>query len=150
LVAIIIAGIFLFNRAEKPKSSFQNINGVVHSLKNFTQGTTNVKVSKFRYLKINNYPETFELFVGKGLGDFKPAFEKIDAIKTGDSVSIYFEENPLTEEDSLNRLVYYIDRGNEPIFIKGGFEKYMAYFIIGISLITIIALIFLKEKGRII
>ncbi len=110
----------------------------------------NKESSKFRYLRLDNFSKTFQLFIGKGSGDFKPEFEKIDALKIGDSVTIYFDENFKTKEDSINRLTYFIDKGNEAFFIKGGFEKYVAYFIIGIAIIFILTLIILKKKGKII
>lgn len=143
-------GFLLFTRADKSKSSFQNVSGIITSFSNSIESFPDKDSSKFRYLQLDNFPKTFELFIGKGSGDFRPKFEKIDDLKIGDSVLIYFDENYKTQQDPINRLVYFIDKGGEVIFIKGGFEKYLACFIIGISLISILTLVILKRKGKII
>ena len=143
-------GFLLFTRADKSKSSFQNVSGIITSFSNSIESFPDKDSSKFRYLQLDNSPKTFELFIGKGSGDFRPKFEKIDDLKIGDSVLIYFDENYKTQQDPINRLVYFIDKGGEAIFIKDGFEKYLACFIIGISLISILTLVILKRKGKII
>lgn len=146
----ILLGVIVFIRAEKKKSSFINVNGIITFIGNSPENLPANDSSKFRYLQVDNYPKTFELFIGKRSGDFKPEFEKIDVLKTGDSVTVYFDENFKTQQDPINRLAYYIDRGQEVIFIKGNFEKYIAYFIIGFSTLFILLLLVLKRKGRII
>jgi hypothetical protein len=150
LIFAMALGFLLFTRSEKSKSSFQNVRGIITSFGNSNESFPDKDSSKFRYLQIGNFPKTFELFIGKGSGDFKPKFEKIDDLKIGDSVTIYFDENLKTQQDPINRLAYFIDKGEEAIFIKGDFEKYLAYFIIGISLISILTLVMLKRKGKII
>ena len=88
-------------------------------------------------------------FIGKDWGDFKPKFEKVDDLKIGDSVTIYFDENFKTESDTINRLAYFIDRGQEPIFVKGSWEKNFAYFIFGSVLIILFVLVVAKRKSKI-
>lgn len=41
-------------------------------------------------LKVKGYPKTFELFIGKDFGDFSPEFEKIDDLKLGDKIDVFF------------------------------------------------------------
>ena len=149
LFAIALA-LFVFFRASKDKFSFQKVSGIITSLDKTNENFPNKDSLKFRYLKIDNSPKTFELFIGKDLGDFKPEFEKIDNLISGDSVTIYFDENYKTQDDPINRLTYFIDRGQSVIFIKGSGEKYLAYFLIGLSITGILTLIILKKKGKII
>jgi hypothetical protein len=113
----------------------QNIRGEVTSVETLP----GEQASKFRYLKIDNFPETFRLFVGKSAGDFKPEFEKIDSLKKEDVVTIYFSGNE----------TYFIDRGEEAIFIKGSFQKYLSIGIIICCTILILLLVILKSKGKI-
>ena len=144
-----ILGIFLLIRATKDKSSFEKTSGSIVLLYKENGLSTNDITSKFRYLKVNGYPKTFELFIGKGWGDFKPKFEKVDELKIGDTVTIYYDENFKTKSDPINRLAYFIDRGQEPIFIKGGWEKYLAYFIFGSIIVILFVLIIAKRKSKI-
>lgn len=150
LLFVIVLGFLLFARADKSKSSFQNVSGIITSLSKSNKSSQIRDSSKFRYLQLNNFPKIFEIFIGKGSGDFKPQFEKIDELKVGDSVTVYFDENFKTQQDPINRLAYFIYKGQDAIFIKGDFEKYLAYFIIGFSLISILILVVLKWKGKII
>ena len=146
---VLILAIFLFFRANKDKSSFEKTRGKIVLFNKENGLSTNNNSSNFRYLKVDSHPKTFELFIGKDWGDFKPKFEKVDDLKIGDSVTIYFDENFKTESDTINRLAYFIDRGQEPIFVKGSWEKYLAYFIFGSVLIILFVLVVAKRKSKI-
>jgi len=142
-------GFVIFQRSGKHKSEFQTVSGRLTSLTNINEGFPNLDTAKFRYLEVAGYPKTIELFIGKGSGDFRPQFERIDDLKINDQLTIYFDESSDTRTDPINRLVYFIDRGKEPIFIKGDWEKYLAYVVWGICAATLAALIVLREKGKI-
>lgn len=146
MIGVIILSVFLYLRADKEKTTFDKISGRViyfeHSYENFP----NRDKDKYRYLALNNYPTVFEVFVGKDAGDFKPRFEQIDLLKKGDEITIYFDDS----EDHINRLAYFIDRGSEPIFIKGTWEKGFAYFLVGLAIGILILLIALKRRGKIV
>ena len=136
LAGVMIMSVFLFVRAGKEKSDFNKISGEIISLEK-----TN---TKNRLLQIEN--RTFELFTGKDAGDFKPAFERIDELKPGDKITVYFDE----QDDPINRLAYFIDKGNEPYFIKGSWEKGLAYFLAGLCMAIFILLLVLKRLGQLI
>src|SRR4051812_35897985 len=149
LLLVIAAGFYLIFRAEKPKSQLIKGEGIVLSLSKTYASFPGKDTSKFRYLQIDNYPKLIELFIGKSAGDFKPKFEKVDALKPGDAITIYFDENFKTRDDPVNRLVYFIDRGNEAIFIKGSWEKYLGYFLILAAIVIFFILYRAKLKGKI-
>jgi hypothetical protein len=144
-----ILGILVLFRADKSESSFEKTTGILTFFNKESGLRSNNGVSKFRYLQLDSYPKTFELFIGKDWGDFKPKFEKVDDLKIGDTITIYFDENFKTESDPVNRLAYFIDRGHEPIFVKGSWEKYLAYFIIGLATIVLLILVVAKRKSKI-
>ncbi|WP_298737362.1 hypothetical protein [uncultured Chitinophaga sp.] len=146
MIGVILLAGFLYLRADKEKTAFHKLSGELVYFERSYQNFPNRDKDKYRYLALNNSPSVFEIFVGKDAGDFKPAFEQIDQLKKGDEITIYFDEQP----DHINRLAYFIDRGNEPIFIKGAWEKKAAYFLAGLSIAIIILLIVLKQLGKII
>jgi hypothetical protein len=149
MVFVIFISLFLAQRAYKNKASFQRIDGVIISLENTHEHFEGKDTAKFRYLAIDKYPKPFQLFIGKAKGDFKPKFEHIDDLNIGELVTIYFDENNNTKNDPVNNLAYFIDRGQEPIFVKGNFEKYLAYGLMGFCVIFMLILLLLRRKGKI-
>ena len=149
VVFVILLGGVVFFRAGKSRKEFQHVSGVITGLHTTNQRYPTRDSVKYRYLQMDHYPKTFELFVGKDAGDFKPQFEKIDQLKAGDSISVFFDASFSRREDPMNHLAYFIDRGPEVIFIKGSGEKSLAYFIIGFSIVGMGVLAWLKKKGKI-
>ena len=124
-------------------------NGVIEYLVNKVSVYPNKDASKFRYLKVDSYAKPFELFVGKGSGNFKPEYERVDLLKPGDTITVYYDENLYTQKDPVNRLAYFIERNSETIFVKGSWEKYLAYFIAAVSLLAFLWILRLKQRGKI-
>jgi hypothetical protein len=145
LIGVIILSVFLYLRADKEKTAFDKVTGHVIYFANSYENFPLRDKNKYRYLAIDDYPKVFEIFVGKEAGDFKPKFEQIDRLKKGDEITVYFDD----QEDPINRLAYFIDRGSESIFIKGSWEKGLAYFLVGLSIGILILLVVLKRRGKI-
>ncbi|RYF85688.1 MAG: hypothetical protein EON98_05890 [Chitinophagaceae bacterium] len=148
LLSFVLSG-FLLIRANKHKQDFDHVEGVIEYIEKTSPLYPNKNPDKYRFLKVDTYNKPFELFVGKASGDFKPKLERIDLLLPGDSVDIYYDENLTTAKEPVNRLVYFIDRNSEAIFVKGSWEQYLAFFLIGLSLVILICVIVLKKKGRI-
>ena len=102
--------------------------------------------SKYRYLKIDNFSRPFELFVGKEGGDFSPALDKIDSLKSGDEVTIYYDENFRTVLEPVNRLPYFIDRGANPVFIFSPSQRHLAWIIVGLSIACLTLVIVFRPR----
>ena len=149
LCFVIFLGCLIFARAGKSKSELQKVTGRLISIEKSNKSLPNQDTARMWYLLIDNHPKIFQIFTGKESGDFKPNFEKIDSLKANDDITIYFDENFKTQDDPINRLTYFIDRGQETIFIKGDWEKYAGIFCIGLPVSTIVILIILKRKGKI-
>jgi hypothetical protein len=145
----IIMCIFYAQKGDLEKNSFQNISGILNSVQNTHELYPRKDTTKYRYLEIDNYPQSFQVFIGKSTSDFKPAFERIDKLKNGDSITIYFEENNKTKMTLVNNSAYFIDRKNEPIFIKGNSIGIWIYGIAILCAAFILFLLLLKAKGKI-
>ena len=147
---MLVISIYLLNNTRKDKQSFQNITGQIIFLSK-TYGNLPLRdTGKFRYIKIDLYDKPFEIFVGSDPGDFKPTLNKIDSLRKGDLITVYFDENDKTINDSVNRLAYYIDRAKHPVFIFSPSLIYVAYFCIGISAIMMVVVLVGKLSGKII
>lgn len=140
---------YLFHRATKNKADFEKVEGVIEYIESSSPLSQNNNPARFRFLKVEGYARPFELFIGKEQGDFKPEINKIDALHPGDTVAVYYDENVYTQSDPVNRLVYFIDRNNEPILVKGSWEIWLAYFIGGFSVALFFGVLALKKKGKI-
>jgi hypothetical protein len=149
LAVCILTCLIYSQKGDKKKSSFQNTSGILLSVQNTHERFSGKDTSKYRYLEINNYPQPFQVFIGKNTGDFKPKLEKIDNLNIDDSITIYFEENNKTQMASVNNRTYFIDRKNEAIFIKGNAIKNWIYGIAIFCAAFIFFLFFLKTKGKI-
>ncbi|HUC79877.1 MAG TPA: hypothetical protein VMR70_03140 [Flavisolibacter sp.] len=140
---------YLFYRANKDKNDFNHVAGVVEYIEKSSPLYSNKNPDKYRFLKVDTYQMPFELFVGKASGDFKPKLEKLDSLLPGDSIDIYYSDDLSMQDEQVNRLVYFINRGSENIFVKGPWEQYLAFVLIGLSVIVFLWVVMLKKKGRI-
>lgn len=149
LIFCFLMSVYLFYTAVKSKLAFPSIKGVVESIGNKSSIYPNKNPDKYRYLKLEGFPKPFEIFVGKEAGDFTPALDKLDSIKPGDTLVIYYDDNPLVKNAPVNRMAFFIDRGKEPVFVKGSWGKYIAYFIAAVSVLTLVWVVRLWKKGKI-
>lgn len=136
-------------RAQKTKSQLEWIAGQVVAITNTNDHYPGKDSTKFRYLSISNYPKPFQLFIGKDRGDFKPAFQQIDKIRVADTITVYFIEDDNTLNAPVNNLVFFIDRGQETLFIQGNPKRYLLYGLIAFCVCFILVLTILKTKGKI-
>lgn len=149
VVLCLLLSAYICHRATKTKTDFTLTKGVVEYIENSSPLYPNKHPQKYRYLKVTGYSKPFELFMGKESDDFSPAYEKLDALKPGDTIAVYYDESLFKQDDPVNRLVYFIDRGEESLFVKGSWEKWLAFFIAGFSVVLLASLFVLKRKGKI-
>ncbi len=74
LTACIIISLFYAQKGDKEKNYFQSISGILVGLQNTHERFSGKDTAKYRYLEIDNYPQPFQVFIGKETGDFKPKF----------------------------------------------------------------------------
>ena len=151
-VATIIAlGFVILTRGQKQKHDFDSITARIISIGRSFPGAFNRHEEKTRYVQVGNYPKVFELFIGHDPGDFSPAFEKVDALKTGDIVTVYYDEEHTraADNETVNRLAQFIDKDGKPYFIRGNKDKYGGYGAIGAGILIGLTLLILKKKGTI-
>ncbi|MBC9911686.1 hypothetical protein [Chitinophaga varians] len=149
-VGLIILGFFSYFRAGLNKADLQKITGNINYLeKTFNNYPPARNSGKCRYIRVDNYLDVFEIFIGKDKGDFAPVLEKIDSLRIGDEITVYVDNLISPQEDIINSNVRFIDRGNEPVFIRGNSLKNVAIFLVGLSALSLIGLVVLKKKGKI-
>lgn len=49
---------------------------------------------KDRYIKISGYEKTFKIYLGGDPSDFLPEFESFSELKIGDSITVYYGQEP--------------------------------------------------------
>ena len=150
VIIIIVLGLFILIRGTKEKTEFQNITGRITYLNKTFEELPNRNQGKYRYLSIDSYSKVFELFIGKDFGDFKPKYEKIDDLKIGDNIVVYFDVDLNETDVRLNRLLQFIDKDGQPYFIRGSKDKTGGYFFIIIGILLSGLIIYLKKIGKII
>jgi hypothetical protein len=151
-ITILVLGFGILTRGQKKKEGFQRVSGSVVGIAHTMAGQSNRHEGKMRYLQVSGYSKPFELFIGKDPGDFSPAFEALDKLKTGDVVTVYYDEDETNAADAavVNRLAQFIDQGQQPYFIRGSKDKYGGYFFISLAACMGVGLLLLKKKGTIV
>ncbi len=149
VAGILFLGVDIISRGYKEKEAFFHVTSQVTSIADSIVGQPDSRNSKQRYIRVNDYPKTFELFVGKDFSDFEPAFEQLDKVEPGDTVTVYFDETK-DSPTTVNRLVQFIDKGKTPYYIKGKKDVYVGYSAIAFCAGIVTYLLIQKKKGKII
>jgi hypothetical protein len=148
LISIALLVLYLLN-ANKPKTAFTRVDGIITSITNTNEHYPGKDSSRYRYIKIDNYPKPFEIFTGKAAGDFKAELEHIVYLSPGDVVTIYFKETANTEAAAVNNLARFIYRGEDPIFVEGNSKKMLIFALICFCTLFSVVLLLLKRMGKI-
>ena len=75
--------------------------------------------------------------------------EKIDELKAGDTIDVFYDEDKTEDDPGINRLIQFIDKGKEPFYIKGNIYKIGGMAIVACGCLLLIGLVYLKKKGKI-
>jgi hypothetical protein len=148
-LSIIILSTFMLFRGKTPKQDFQKMAGKVTYFDKKFNNLPNRHHGKYRYIAIENYPKVFEIFIGKEVGDFSPAFEKIDSIQLHDEIEIYFSTFASDLKSPINRLVRYIDKNGQPYFIYGSYDFYWGISGIIVGFVLLGFIYFLRKLKKI-
>ncbi len=143
IITIIIFGlaVYLISNNSKEKLEYDKSTGVIEYYDLVYQNLRNRHEGDYRYLKIDTYPYIFEIYEPNS----EPTEYKIDDLKIGDTIDIYYYEISTTKKIGRNKFTQFIDKQGLPYFIRDGFQKQLGYVIIGICiLINIMSLIFWK------
>jgi hypothetical protein len=122
---------------EKPRSSFQRRELLIDSIKPGRK-TLWEDSSKYRLIYLQNERVPVEIFIGKSKGDFVAAVDNTGQLKPGDSISAYFSKNPFRSVDDANRHVFYIDRGDKEIYVRGAKGDILFYMVAGLILLSVL------------
>ena len=143
-IIVLGLGIFVIVNSSKEKSDYDKSTGTIEYFDKEFQNLPTRHKGDFRYLKVDSYPYLFEIYEPNS----EQTKNKIDDIKVGDKIDIYYYETPDTRNIRLNRFTQFIDKEGQPYFIRNGFQKQLGFVIVGLCiLINIMALIFWK-KGK--
>jgi hypothetical protein len=138
-------GAYLIFRNDKPRENFSYQKGEISYLSRIHPlRSSSEPRPKDIYLIIDGYDRVFELFIGEDKWDFSPRLNRMNELKIGDEVEIYFEENFLSQEEKVNRLLQYLDKGGELYYKRSSVDKNMGYFILGGCLSLLILGLYVK------
>lgn len=145
---IILIGCFMWFRTTRSKEDYYTLKGKISYLED-TIGKHKNRATKF--LKIENNPTVFDIFVGKESGDFSPELDKTDELRVNDEVTIYFSSTSTKQQfDQLpmNNSIQFIEKNNEIIFQEGTKSKIATYIIFGSGLIffVVVLVVIIRRK----
>ncbi len=137
----------LLYQQDKPKSEHLHIQRRIASIAKTYQDLPSRDAGKYRYLILQNFDKPLELFIGHGRFEFAPEVDKVDQLKPGDVIDVYYEDVYKEEEQSVRRGVYTIEKNDVSFYKEGDSRKPLANGIMGIIVLTLIGLLYLKSKG---
>ena len=85
---------------------------------------------------------------GNDKGDFSPRMNRLNELKVGDEVEIYFEENTKTQREQVNRLLQYLDKEGDLYYLRSKADKYIGFFLLGCSGLLLVFGIYMKFKSN--
>lgn len=148
-IAFIVMAGYLIGRSDKPRGEFLHKSGTVTYLSHTNPFQEERGPSpKDYFLAIDSYERVFEMFVGTDEGDFSPRVNLLEKLGVGDKIDIYFEEDSQTEDEQINRLLQYLDKNGELLYLRSKADKYIGYFILGCSGLLIVAAFYMKAKSN--
>jgi hypothetical protein len=137
---------YVFFPISKNKTNLNMVNGIVLSLKNTILHYEGKDSSNYRFLEVTNYEKPFEIFLGKYSWDFKPDLQKVDQLKLGDSVKVWYDESFATNGSSFNNLTYIIERNGEDIYVRGKSSALKVYLLLILTIIVSSSIIYLCTR----
>lgn len=143
-IIVLGLGIFVTINNSKDKLEYDKATGIIEYYDKEFQNLPTRHKGDFRYLKIDSYPYLFEIYEPNS----EPTENTIDDLKVGDEIDIYYYETSDTRNIGLNRFTQFIDKNEQPYFVRSGFQKQLGFVVIGLSILfNIMAFVFWK-KGK--
>lgn len=129
-------------RDSKEMKDYDHLTGKITYLDKQLGNLPNRDMGSYRYLKIENYRYPFEIYT-----DEQGA--RMDSLKTGDEVTVFFYQTGNTEQEGINRFAQFIEKNSKLYYKRGNFM-----ITVGISMIVCLILLsvgcyFLYKKGKI-
>ena len=139
LIAFMIYVILLNSKA---KTDYQKLSGSIIYLDKQFEEYPNRDLGKYRYLKLNTYPYIFEMYSDE-------QSSRIDSLKVGENVDVYYYEINNTHSEQINRFLQYLEKDNKVFFKRGNSNNIAGFVVIGISIVLIVGSFMLYKKGKI-
>lgn len=148
LLSVLVFSIFgtlILSRSKKSKDEFYHLNGtVVHLSSVHPLGIKKAENPNTTYLVLEDYERVFSLFVGRANGDFSREVNRLESIVLGDRIDLYYDDNYQTKNEITNKLVQYIYKGADLLYLRSETDKYLAYLVLGAAGIFLFLGIYMK------
>jgi len=129
-------------RNTKKKEDYDHLRGKITYLDQKLGDLPYRDAGLYRYLTIDNYQYPFEVYT-----DEQSA--RVDSLKTGDVVDVYFYQTGDTEKIRLNRFLQFLDKESKPYFKRGNIIIVLGIISIAILFALCIACYYFYKKGKI-
>lgn len=144
LLILICLSISTIWRSSKPKGKYEQATGVVSYLDTSYGRLPSRHHGAFRYLIISSYPYPFEIYQLNS----EPTECTLDDLKVGDTVDVYFYETDHTHETHVNRFAQFVDKGEQPHFIRDSFQLYLGYVMLGLAWLLTFLVFWMRKQGK--
>lgn len=145
LAALLVLGLgtYVWVQHSRPKADYSRLEGKITYLAPQYQQWPVRHRGDFRYLIVDSYPLAFEIY----LPNSRPGTLRLDDLKPGDLVEVYYFESPDPPTDGLNKFAQFIDQQGEAVFVRNDFRASLGKILVGLAILLLGAAFWLWKKG---
>ncbi|MES2619622.1 MAG: hypothetical protein V4615_02135 [Bacteroidota bacterium] len=132
------------------KSDYKSVTGKLNLFSKTFEDLPFRHHGQTRFLRLDNYPKVFQIYIGKEDEETTPKFEKIDSLSVGDSITVFYSSPTIfdKEDSRISNYAVYIDKGSELYFERNRIMNlYVGYFVAIVGVLLFGAIILLRQKG---
>ena len=146
-----LLGIWFIYNSFKTEKSVENITGII-----IDKGVRKeqYKGNNFRYtfyFRVDNNKEFFGIFLGSGDNSIKEGDYYNNIIEIGQPITVYYDNNIITNSENITRLIYRLDYKGKTIIKTNQNKRFLAGLIsisIGLLLVGILQWINRKHLNK--
>lgn len=141
-----LLGIYMTISSFKSIEDVESVTGTIESC-GILEQNLKLRNNKYTfYFELDNHDQTFGVFLGSGDNAIKEGREYQRIIKKGDRAEVHFDNNFITEQENITRLLLRLEINGRVLFAHRPFTNWAGIGLIMVSLIFSGLLIWAKIK----
>jgi hypothetical protein len=141
-----LLGIYMTISSFKSIEDVESVSGTIETCGILKQNLK-LKNDKYTfYFKLENYDQMFGVFLGSGDNAIKEGREYQKVIKKGDRAEVHFDNNLITEQENITRLLLRLEINGRVLFAHRPFTNWAGIGLMMVSLIFSGLLVWAKIK----
>ncbi len=142
-VLFVIAGLYFVWTSSREKKDYDHVTGHITYLDKHLGNLPFSDPGDYRYIQIESYNYPFEVYTAE-------QGPKVDSLRVGDIVTVYYYENNFTYRDHINRFLQFLDKDSRSYYKRSNIGKITGWFIIAGGILLAGLGYFLYQRKKIV